>query len=255
MKKVYDRERSELIAQNRIRLDGRVLDGSAIAHLPAPLIRYFHVSKYLGKPVMANADVLWSESELRLGPGRPWSRLRTRQFNSVDPLARIAHMRFVGMPVSGRDIYRDGRGEIKGKLFNLFTIIDGSGREVTQSALITVFCEFLMLPTYALQRYVQWEAVDEATVSARLEDHGVSVGGLFRFNEDGLFERFETDDRYFDHGRGGYSKVRFSAAVESYQHTSDLLIPQKVRICWHPESGDYEYFRGVIEDIRFNPTH
>jgi hypothetical protein len=161
-------------------------------------------------------------------------------------------MKFLSMPVSGRDIYRNGQGEMKGKLFNLFTVIDGKGKAVSQSSLITLFCEFLFIPAYVLQDNVTWECVDEKIVKGRLIDKEYDVTGLFYFDDEGLFSRFETNDRYYNVGKGKVVKTKFSAVVDNYQIIEDIKIPKEVRIIWHLDSGDYEYYKGTIENIVFD---
>ncbi len=68
--------------------------------------------------------------------------MQTLQFNSVKPIARVAYIKFSSMPIAARDMYKDGYGEMKVKLFNLFRIAFENNRETAQSALITSFAEF-----------------------------------------------------------------------------------------------------------------
>ena len=252
MLKVFQTERKEEISKVSSTYKEEYFTEEKIADLPEPIKKYLYATGYINQPLMYNADVIWKESFIKLNPKKPWQPLETKQFNSIDPLVRIAYMKFLTMPVSGRDIYRNGRGEMKGKLFNLFTIINGKGRDVSQSSLITVFCEFLFIPAYIFAPYVSWEQMDERTVKAQLTDGEFKVSGFFHFDQEGLFSRFETDDRYYDTGKGNYKKTKFSAIVDSYQLVDDLKIPKDVRIVWHLQSGDYEYYKGTIEKIVFN---
>ncbi|MCX7649773.1 MAG: hypothetical protein N2050_04370, partial [Flavobacteriales bacterium] len=196
--------------------------------------------------------VYWKESWLKLSPRRDWGKLETLQFNSVKPLGRVAYMKFLSMPVSARDLYRDGYGEIHGKLFKLINIIYNNSKEVAQSALITVFCEFMFIPGYVLLKNVTWEPIDSNVVRGVLQDHGLTVSGLFYLNEEGLFTHFETQDRYYASGKNTYTKVPFSAVVESYKTQGHLKICEKVKIIWHLPEGDFEYYKGVIDALDFN---
>ncbi len=71
------------------------------------------------------------------------------------------------------------------------------------------------------------------TAKARLTHRDIDVTGIFHFDETGRLLRFETNDRY-------------------YSERDGLQIPQKVRIVWHLEKGDFNYFKGEIEDIIYN---
>lgn len=252
MIKVFKKERLEEVSRDKGRVSETCFTEEELNHLPDPIKNYLYATGYIGKPIMYNADVIWKESYIKLQPDKKWLPLETRQFNSVNPLARIAYMKFLSMPVSGRDIYRNGKGAMKGKLLNLFPIINGKGKEVSQSSLITLFCEFLFIPGYILEDYVAWEYVNEKTVKATLTDNEFKVTGHFHFDEKGLFSKFETNDRYYGNGKGQAIKTKFSAIVDSYQQMDGLTIPKDVRIVWHLADGDYEYYKGTIEKIIFN---
>lgn len=101
------------------------------------------------------------------------------------------------MPVAARDLYRDGYGEMKVKLFNLINLALDNSKEVAQSALITTFCEFMLIPGYLLLDNVKWEQIDDYSIRGTVVDNGIEVLGIFYFNEEGLFTHFETFDRYF----------------------------------------------------------
>jgi len=255
MKTVFERERSGEICLVKPGNEHEMFTEQVIQHLPEPIKKYLRVCGYINEPIMYNADVVWEECFIKLKPGKEWSRLETRQYNSVQPLARFAYMKFLSMPVAGRDSYHNGIGEMKGKLFNLFPIINGRGKEVSQSSLITIFCEFLFIPGYILQDYVKWESVDTKTARATLYDKEFIVSGIFHFDNEGFFLRFETEDRYYTDEKGKYTMTRFSAIVDSYQTIDEILIPQNVTVVWHLPAGDYEYFMGTIKNINFNVNH
>jgi len=251
MEKTFERERKELLNRS-LASEVRIFCEETVSHLPEQLKSYLWVCGYMNTPVPINANVYWAESYLRLSPKNEWSQIQTTQFNTVNPIARTSLMRFLSMPFIGRDIYRDGYGEMKGKLFNLFRVVFSNSRETAQSALITVFCEFLFIPGYILSSNVVWESLSENAVRAVLSDNGLIVTGVFYFDENGLFCRFETDDRYYETGKNTYEKVKFSAVVDSYKNQGDIKIAERVRIIWHLPEGDFEYYKGIVDRIEFN---
>jgi hypothetical protein len=250
MEKTYQKERAEILAESEF--SNEILTEEKLQELPEPLQRHFQLCGFVGKPIAFNAQVHWQESAIKLSPEKDWGPLLTQQFNSVKPVARIAYMKFHKMPVAGRDIYRNGQGEMKGKLLNLFRIIYGTGPEISQSALLTIFAEKLLVPGYAFQENIHWETISDSAVKAVLNDHGITVTGIFYFDEKGYFQRFYTEDRYYDLGKGRFEKVPFSAYVDSYQEQDGLQIPKSMRAVWHRPEGDYEYYRGTIEKLEFN---
>jgi hypothetical protein len=251
MKSVFLKDRAGLLSGNKPD-DQQVFTDGLVSGLPGPLKRYLGACGYMNTSIPRNADIFWSESAIKLSPDKEWGRLKTVQFNSVDPIGRVAYMKFIKMPVAGRDLYRDGYGEMKGKLLGIFRIIFDNGRETAQSVLITTFCEFLLIPGYLLSKNVTWEEVDTKTVLGTLSEHGMKVEAIFRFNDEGLLTSVETGDRYYSEGKGAHKKVRFSALIDSYKRQGAILIPEKMRAVWHLPEGDYEYFRGTIDRVTYN---
>lgn len=174
------------------------------------------------------------------------------EHEKIIQLARVAYMKFLKMPVAARDIYHNSYGEMNGKLFNLFRVVFDNSPQTAQSALITTFCEFAFIPGYILSDKVEWEQLNDTTVRGVLTDGKIKVSGLFYFNKNGFFERFETNDRFYTSGKKQYKKVKFSAITDSYKKQNDILIPETVKAVWHLPEGDYEYYKGVIKKIEFN---
>jgi hypothetical protein len=251
MKGVYLKDRASLILRNKPNAI-QLFTKEVVAHLPEPLIKYLDLCGYMNTPVPFNADVFWSESFIRMSPDREWGQLKTVQFNSVNPIGRVAYMKFMKMPVAGRDLYHDGHGEMKGKLLGLFRIIFDNSRETAQSVLLTTFCEFTMVPGYLLSDKVRWIPVDNKSVRGTLSDNGISVTAQFNFNDEGLLTSVETADRYYTEGKNKYKKVRFSAVIESYKRQGEIMIPEKMKAVWHLPEGDYEYFRGTVDRVAYN---
>lgn len=254
MRKLFEKERAEEIKKSTNIVISEGFSESDILLLPEPVQKYFRVCGYIGKPKMFNADVIWKESYIKLSPAREWMQLKTTQFNSVASPVRIAYMKALSMPLEVRDIYREGQGHMYGKLFKLIPVLNAKGKEISQSSLITLFTEILFIPSYSLQNYVKWETVDSVTAKAKITHKGIDVTGIFHFDETGKFIHFETYDRYYTEKDGSFVKKRFSAIVDDYQEKNSLQIPNNIRIVWNLEEGDYEYFKGKIDNIIYNVT-
>jgi hypothetical protein len=252
IQKIYEKMRTEEIKKHANIISSEVFLESDIIYLPEPVQRYFRVCGFIGKPKIFNADVIWKESYIKLSPEKEWTKLNTRQFNSVIDPVRIAYMKALSMPLQVRDIYRDGKGHMYGKLFNIIPVVNSKGKEISQSSLITLFTEILFIPSYSMQNYVKWESIDSITAKARFTHMNIDVTGIFHFDEAGKFIRFETNDRYYTDKDGKFVKKRFSAIVDGYKEKNGLQIPDKVRIIWNLEEGDYGYFKGELDDIIYN---
>lgn len=231
------------------------LDSVMIQNLPQPVQNYLNICGFMGKEIPVNAEVIWSDSHIKMKPGGNWMKLKTLQYNSVKNPFRIAYMKahILGIiPFEGRDMYYGGNGHMYGKIGKVITIFDEKEREIAQSALIIILAECLLVPGYALQNYIQWEEVDEYTAKATITHGGIEASGLFHFNEDYEFVLFETNDRYYMNPEKGNVLTPFSAEIGQYFQQGDLKIPGSLKAIWHLETGRYEYWKGTISEVRYN---
>jgi hypothetical protein len=231
-----------------------LLTEDRLTALPEPVRRYLRSCGWVGQPLPMNAEIEWRESAIRLGVDRPWMKLRTYQFNSVPEPMRAAYMRgrILGVvPMEGRDIYQNGRGQMLIRLGRVFTVGDETGPEMDRSALVTILAEALLVPGYATQPYIIWTPMDDRSAAATVRHGGVVASGVFHFDRAGDFVRFESDDRYQSTGEDA-RKVRWSVDVLGHQDQDGLRIVGGLRAIWHEDQGDFEYFRGRIQAVRFN---
>jgi hypothetical protein len=224
--------------------------------VPAPVQRFFRASGFIGEPHTVNARIMWREMLLRRSRNAPWMKLSCEQFESVPEPARIVLMRgsLAGViPIEGRDKYQNGHGQMLIKLMNVFTLADARGRYMDESALVTILSELLFTPSFALQPYVVWTAIDDQSASAAMTDRGLTVRGVFHFNDADEFVRFDTEDRW----QAGEPprRIPWSAYVGGYQTRAGVRSPTEVSAAWHEPSGDFTYVRGTIESIVFNVEH
>lgn len=235
---------------------GAVLTESDIEGLPAPVRRHLRACGHVGRPVMSRAEVVWSESAIRMDADGKWLTLETHQFNAVPEPMRAAYMRarlFGLLPFEGHDLYRDGYGSMRIVLLRALTVGDDRGPEMNQSALVTVLAETFLVPSYALAPYITWDPIDERSARATIRHRDVVASGVFEFNNAGEFARFRTEDRYYSEGGGRYRLVPWSAEVLTYVEADGVKRPSRMRAVWHREDGDFEYFRGTIEAIVYDP--
>jgi len=253
--RLYNQERKAELERTNAMINEKTITEEDIAHLPSPVIRYFRNCGYIDTPYIYHADTIWEKSYIRLKPEAKWMNMHTRQFNSIPNPMRLAHMKTKVMglfPMEGRDKSADGEGHMYGKIMGLFTVFDAKDLQISQSALITIFAETLFFPTYALQDYISWEAVDELTAIARISYRGLDAEGIFHFDEDGTLARFETNDRYYALPNGDYTKYPWFCEIESYKQQGALLIPEIVSANWDIDGEVFCYWKGQISEIKYN---
>ena len=115
----------------------------------------------------------------------------------------------------------------------------------------TVLAEAMLAPSYALQPYASWQAVDAGCARARFTFGGVSVGGTFHFNDADECIRFDTEDRWQD-GRPP-RKVPWSANLGAYRRDDDgLRFPTAVSATWHEPDAEFTYVEGTLQALTYN---
>lgn len=231
-----------------------VFTNDDFAHLPVPVKRFFDVCGFIGKPKYEYVEIVWNSSEIMMRPNQRWLRLKTFQHNFVTEPSRLAYMRanMLGfIPFEGRDKYHNGNGHMYGLLGKIIKIFDAKDPEIAQGAAIVVLSESLLIPSFAIQPYIQWESVDDFTAKARFVHKGVDVGGTFHFNELGEYIRFTTNERPYSLPKGGYEIQPYTIEIRSYQPQGDTKVAREVSAIWNLPEGDFEYWRGVIKEFKY----
>jgi hypothetical protein len=233
----------------------RIISEEDIASLPTPVQRYFRYCGIIGKPNIINARIEWKDVFLKMAPDKEWKKIKCYQFNSVPEPVRLAYMKskIAGIvPFEGRDKYQNGQGNMLIKLLKILTVSDSKGKEMNESALVTVLAEALFIPSYALQPYIKWKQINEISAGATIENNGIKVSGIFYFNEIGENIKFETNDRNYAEKSGSFKKIKWTAMIGNYALLNGIRIPTSLKAIWHLPTGDYEYFKGRILNLIFN---
>jgi len=251
-KKLYENEVKEF--QSAVSSSSELISAESIAHLPEPVQRYFHYCGFVGTPLSYHAEIIWENSHIRMKPGQRWMKLKTYQHNFVQEPSRLAYMRanMLGfIPFEGRDRYHNGEGHMFGTLGRIIKVFDARDEETAKGAAIVLLAEALLVPSYAIQSYIHWEAADALTARARFVHNGIDVGGTFHFNELGEYIRFTTHERPYSSPDGGYEQQDYTIEVFGYQKQGDIKIAREVSAIWHLPGGDFEYWRGALKEIKF----
>ena len=216
-----------------------------IAGLPAPVQRYFTYCGYIGTPKMSYIKINYQDVEFLFDKDKP-IKIDYTQYNFANKPNRIAYIdsSMYGIPFEGLDTYFGGRGSMKGVLAKLFTLFDQTGTVMDQSSLVTFLSEILLIPSTALQDYIKWEAIDDLHTKATMSCYGISVSGIFTFNENGEMLSFETNDRSAATTDGSSETIKWSVLCNEYTDINGIKRPTVFQAVWHYDSGDLVYFDG-----------
>jgi len=227
-----------------------------IEGLPSPLQRYFENCGFLGKPRMFNMKMVHKDVDFILSDKMPVLKIDCTQFNSTQKPERVALIdtRLYGIPFQGIDAYLEGAGSMEGVIAKGITLFNQTGESMNQSSLVNCLAESLLVPGIALQDFMRWEAVDQNHVKGTISYYGISVSGIFHFDENGYMDTFTTDDRLYVDPNGNVKRVRWSAICGDYRDVGGIQQPKSLQAVWHLPEGDLVYFDGHNTTIEYDVT-
>ena len=252
----FEREVLQSLANHPPLLHQGVFTEQDIAALPEPVRRYFHVCGFIGKQKMTNAALEIEAMQLKSDLKKDFFPVSCFQFNSIAEPTRIVYLKakmsgFI--PFDGRDKFCNGHGNMLIRVLKLIPVQNVTGPEMDKSALVTFLAEILMLPNGALQPYIHWTPVDSKTAIATLSHQGVSVSGIFHFNEAGEATMFETDDRYMSQPDGSNVKTKWFAFMNGYREHNGIRFASDVSAAWEIDGVKKVYgklsIRKIIYDV------
>ena len=156
-----------------------------------------------------------------------------------------------GVNVYVHDAYVAGKGMLHAAVLGLVTVADQRDTpDIAQGELMRFLAEAAWYPTMLLPAQgVRWEAIDERSARAFLEDGNTSVSLVFFFSADGLIETFRADAR--TRGAGDVKTAApWSGRFWNYERRNGILVPLDGEVSWLLPDGPKPYWRGHITDIR-----
>ena len=216
--------------------------------LPEPVQEWLRTSGALDRDPPQTMS-LHQTGRLKTEPGGDWMQVGAKQTVSVQPPAFVWTASVEAAPqifLTGRDRYMNGRGEMLIKLLSLVPVVDSSGKEIDQGAMVRYLAEMVWYPWAATQDYIEWEEVDDHHAEATMRYKGVEATGVFTF-ADGRPVRFEAD-RYYDRPDGA-TKERWVVEMSNHRELSGLEVPTKASITWKLDP-DFTWYELEISSLK-----
>jgi hypothetical protein len=157
-----------------------------------------------------------------------------------------------GVPVRVHDAYVSGEGILHASVLGLFTVVDMRGTgDVAEGELMRFFAEAAWYPTALLpSQGVRWEAKDDRSAYATLQEGDIPLTMLVTFNEEGLINTVHAESR----GRTVGDEVvptPWQGRFWNYEERDGMRVPLDGEVAWLPPEGPKPYWRGHITDIHY----
>jgi hypothetical protein len=135
-------------------------------------------------------------------------------------------------------------------VMGLFPVADVRGEgEVAEGELMRFFAEAAWYPTALLpSQGVRWEAVDDRSARATLEEGETTLTMLFTFNEQDLIDTVRAEAR----GRTVGDRIvptPWRGRFWNYEERGGMLVPIDGEVAWLLPEGEKPYWRGHITEI------
>ena len=224
--------------------------------LPAPVARYFRFALKPGQARIRSAR-LRQRGEFRSGgAGGAWSPFTAAEHFSAGPAGFVwdARIRMAPlMAVRVRDSYVGGAGSMRAKVAALLPVVDQAGSpELASGALMRWLAEAVWLPTALLPGAgVRWEAVDDSTARATVEDAGNRVSLDFHFAPDGRVVRVYSPARFRDVNGTGVP-TPWEGTFRDYGEVEGMKVPLEGEVGWILPEGKVTYWRGRNVSIEYD---
>jgi hypothetical protein len=223
------------------------LTRAAWSHLPGPAVRYFDRSGVLGKKQVKSFSLVM-EGRIRQGPDSPWMDIVMRQYNHMDPPARIVFIRTAEGPMTGVDSLVDGRGRMVIRLFNLLGLTDNTGPEMDVSALVTFLNDLVFCPLGYFALTTEWKELDGGRVLLRFRDRGLIVEAELEITPEGDLRNWKTPHRWAEVGGKNVPDL-WETPLTGFGESRGLRIPSAGRGVHNIDGSPYDYF-----EIAKNPV-
>jgi hypothetical protein len=230
----------------------KAIDKDDIKDLPYPVQNWLTNSNVIGKEKIKTVH-LKQEGRMRTKKNGPWMPSKAEQYFTVEEpgFVWIADVKMAPLiHLSGIDTFNAGKGKMKIKLLSLFPVVDSEGPEMDSSTMMRYLAEMMWFPTAALSPYIKWEEIDRNSAKATMEHEGVSVSGVFYFNENGDILRFvgkrykEVNGKYILSDWGGINK--------EFKEFDGIRLPSKSNVTWFEEEGEFNWFELEITELQYN---
>ncbi len=227
-----------------------VITRETIQHLPLPVQNWLTASGAVGKQQAYNAR-LKQEGLLRQSEEQGWASVKAEQyFDLINPgFVWTVKTRMKGMPIVGRDKYKNGKGEMLIKPLTLFKAVDAKGEKTDQGSMLRYLSELCWIPTAALQEYLVWQEADSNSATVTMTYKGLTVTALFIFDEQHRVKALKAK-RY--KGENDEHLTDWYIPISEWGTFEGITIPVKGDVLWQLSTGDFNYYQWEITDVNYN---
>ncbi|MCF8239064.1 MAG: hypothetical protein K9I85_12960 [Saprospiraceae bacterium] len=220
------------------------------------------VQKWLERSSMPEESLQYvrvhQEGTMRLSPDGRWMPFTAKQIITPRNPGFVWSTKTTLIPgvfFLGQDHYKQGKGQMLIHVLGLIPIVNATGPEIDQGALLRYLGELVWLPNGALHPAIQWQEINKLTASATMDTGDISAAGTFTFSPSGDFLSYSAK-RYFDRPDGPtLEDWLIEADPLSIRKMQGCQIPTRFRVIWKLAEGDFHWLDLKITDVEYFYAH
>lgn len=224
------------------------------ASFPEAIQHYVGRNGFIGTPKYSWVHLEFADVDFRQGKDGRTLKIDYDQYNFAAEPRRLAMVEsaVAGVPFQGYDYFADGKGGMKGVIGKAVTLFDECGPEMNKAALVTYLAEALFIPQSLLRNDIEFTELSEREVEATFTYEGITVSGVFTFNEAYEMVEFRTQDRAVAGEDGTMTQVDWTARCADYlPGAHGIRLPRTFQAVWNYPEQDLVYFDGAISRVTF----
>ena len=242
---------SKFLKDNIQPANTKIIAKDDLEKLPPIVQKWLIHTNVLGKPMVRSVE-LNQQGEMLTKPNGKWMPFKANQIFSVYPPGFVWEARINVIPgvyIYGRDLYKNGHGNMLIKPLAMMTIANAKGKETDQGTRLRYLAEICWFPSAAISPAISWEGLNDSSARATLHMGDSTVSGVYTFNPDGDPIRFEAL-RYYEN-KGKYSLEKWLIESTDHKVINGIRIPVKSTVTWQLENGDFTWLKLEINSIQY----
>ncbi len=245
-----NQERKTILSENIMK--EQMITEDLIKDLPIPVKRWLGYSGIIGRKQI-DTVYLRQKGFMKLKPDqKDWMEAEAEQYFTINQPSFIWNVRtsMMGIPVVGRDLFKDGQGSMQIKLAGLLPVVNvADNSKINESTIQRYLGEIIWFPSAALSDYIKWKPIDNYSARATMSYGGSTGSAVFHFDSTGKLTKFVAL-RYRD--IEDINPTEWVATVKKHENTSGINIPTKLEISWNLEDGTFTWYKFEIYDVLYN---
>ena len=225
------------------------------AHLPDPVRRYLARAIPAASHPIISAQ-LEQSGHFQMGEGpEGWRSFEARETFRVSSPGFLWDATIEMAPavwVRVRDVYLDGEAQMLGKILGLVPVVDlRDSAQLASGALARYLAEAVWFPTrLAVGPDLIWEAVDDHTAIARLEDKQTAVRLEFTFDDRG--DPIQVRGIRAREHDGRFVPTPWLGRFAEHREMNGFRIPTYGEVAWILDGTEVWYWKGTITSADFD---